>query len=223
MKRFFLLAIVLVISLWRLSGQWSLHVNGNETYILNNDQKGHFPILWYSSSDDRGVLVGGFGVGVSYLQPIRERADFRFQANVGRSRFYDLPVVYFDINGQPLLGNIGVNTNWNLSLLGMLSLPIGKAQRWRISTGLGVRSTLLSRTNYGEAVVNGEVVDLRVKNKSIAPLIALLPLEWSYQMGRWTAATRLELGLTPSSRLSAFQQERNLWIFAEFSYQLNPE
>lgn len=216
-----ILLLGLIFAFLNLSAQsWHLHLNGNETYFLNNDLKGQYPILWYSSNDDRGVLVGGFGVGVSHRRPWQNKSYWKFQLNVQRSRFYDQPSIIYDFNGQPLSANIGVNTNVNTSLLAMPTWRIGQTERFHFGVGLGIRTTVWSRSDYGIFEVNGEKTDLKFKNKSISPIIVLFPVEWSYQVGRFTFATRGELGLTPASRLSAYSQERHFWVFGEVGYRL---
>lgn len=39
--------------------------------------------------------------------------DLRFQANLQRSRFYDVPSIFTDNNGQAIIAGIGINTNYN--------------------------------------------------------------------------------------------------------------
>ncbi len=204
-----------------ISQTWSIHLNANETYPLFNDQKGYYPILWYSSNDDQRILVGGFGAGISYQRPLKERVSLKFQSNVQRARFYDEPILFYDENGNPLKKTVGVNTNLNASLLGMVVFPISQNQKWFFSGGLGARGTFSSKTDFGEADVNGQKTSLKLKNKSLSPFVVILPVEITKYFGtRFSASARAELGLTKTSRLSAYSKERSAVVFVELGYRL---
>ena len=221
MKILFPLFLFLFIGDTTTAQTWAVHLNTNETYPLFNDLKGQYPILWYSSDDDRGVLVGGFGAGVSYQKPWKKNRQLKFQVNTQRSRFYDLPTIFLDENGNPLGAFIGVNTNWNASGLGMAIFPITKNQQWLFGIGLGVRGTFISKSDYGEAFVNGQKTSLKLKNKSLSPAAVLLPLEFTKFLGeRFSVSTRLELALTKVSRLSAYSKERSMVFFLEIGYRI---
>lgn len=221
MKSYLILIFLFIITYQTNAQTWSIHLNGNETYFLGNEQKGQHPILWYSSDDDRGFLVGGFGVGISHSRPWMDNKFLKFQFNAQRSRFYDLPTIYLDGNGNPLGGFIGVNTNWNANLNGLAIFPITENNRWLFGIGLGVRGTFTAKSDYGEAVVNGQVTDLKLPNKSFSPVTLLLPLEITkFFNERLSVTSRLELAMTKTTRLSAYSKERTLVYFVEFGYQL---
>lgn len=67
------LILLLFLSKIAFAQTWSVHLNGNETYPINNESKTYHPILWSSSKDERGLIIGGFGAGVSYLMPLKEK------------------------------------------------------------------------------------------------------------------------------------------------------
>ena len=216
----FLLSLFLLGN--KLTAQtWSVHLNGNETYPVFNQLKGYYPILWYSSDDDRGILVGGFGAGVSYQKPLTDSKQLKLQLNGQRSRFYDQPSIYLDENGNPLGAFIGINTNLNASALGMAIFPISQNQKWLFGLGLGVRGTFFSRSDYGQYLVQGNKTDLKLKNKSLAPVVALLPIEFTKYFGeRFSVSTRGEVALTKTSRLSAYKKERSVVVVVELGYRL---
>jgi hypothetical protein len=142
---------------------------------------------------------------------------WHIQLNVQRSRFYDQPAVLYDFNGQPILGNIGVQTNLNASLLALTTIKL--LPRLHVGAGLGVRGLLYARTDYGTYTENGETTPLKLRNHSQPPLLALLPAELAFQISeRWRLANRWEWGLTRASRI--YQQERHLWSMLEVGFRL---
>jgi len=213
----FLIVIILLGFPQMEAQEWSIHLNGNETYPIANDQLGQYPILWYSSTQGRGILVGGFGLGVSYSKTLNEKVNIKYQLNGQRSRFYDEPTIFTDFNGAPLGGIIGVNTNLNLSALVLSTLQLIPDRNINLGMGLGVRGVLFSRTDYGKAIVNGAEAALKLKNKSFAPVVALLPVELSWTPGRFSVAARGELSITKTSRLSP-KNDRSFVVFAELGY-----
>lgn len=216
-----ILLLFLVISTfgYRLEAQsWSIHINANETYPLSNELLGQYPMLWYSSSEGRGVLVGGFGLGVSYQTALNEKFRIKYQVNGQRSRFYDEPTVFNDYNGQALGGIIGINTNLNLSGFALPYLEILPDKNISLGAGLGLRGVFYSKTDYGTAVVNGITTTLKLNNKSLAPLVLILPVEVSWAPGRFSVATRGEFSVTKTSRLSA-KNDRSFVVFVELGYR----
>ncbi|MCB0635153.1 MAG: hypothetical protein KDC54_00970 [Lewinella sp.] len=223
MKKAILPGLLLVGLLWGATARaqtWSLHLNTNTVFPLGNALKGQFPMLWYSGADDRGLLLGGFGGGLAYHRPTAGKLEWTLGLHVQRSRLYDQPSIIYDDNGQPLLGNIGVQTNLNLSALALPTLALTPGGQLRVGAGLGLRSLLYARTDYGESLVDGQVVSLHLRNRSGRPFVALLPVELSLHRGRWSLANRWELGLTPASRLAAYRTERQLWSVLEIGMRL---
>lgn len=200
---------------------WRVHLNANETYPLFAENKGYYPILWYSSDDDRGVLVGGFGVGVAHHRSLVDDLSLKTQLNFQRSRFYDEPTIFSDFNGELLGGIIGVNTNYNATFFAMPYFPFSKNGKWLIGTGFGLQGTFSSKTDYGEAIVNGEKKSLNLKNQSLTPVVLFLPVEVTKYFGeRFSVAIRGELGLTRVSRLDAYKDERNFMLVVEAGYTI---
>ena len=200
---------------------WAFHLNGNTTYPINNELKGQYPILWYSPDDDRGILAGGFGAGVSYLRPLFEKINLKIQLNGQRSRFYDIPTIFLDENGNPIGAFIGINTNLNASMLGMTIFPLTENQQWRLGAGLGLRGTITSKSDYGEAFVQGQKTSLKLDNKSLVPIHLFLPLELSKYFGdHLFVTTRVEAAITKVSRLRNYKNERSVFLFVEVGYQL---
>ncbi|MEO1259621.1 MAG: hypothetical protein AAFZ15_12530 [Bacteroidota bacterium] len=200
---------------------WAFHINGNTAYPVNNDLKSAYPILWYSSEDDRGVLVGGFGAGVSHTRPLKGNIKLKIQLNGQRSRFYDMPSIFYDVNGAPIGAIIGINTNLNTSLFGMPVFSLSENQKWRFGAGLGLRGTFTSKSDYGETFVQGQKTSLKLKNKSLAPVHLFLPLELTKYFGEhFFASTRVEAAITKVSKLPNYKKERSAFVFAEIGYQL---
>ncbi len=200
------------------SQHWQLHLNGNETYITGNNLQGYYPILWYSSDDDRGVLVGGFGGGVSYTGIQKGIYQIKYQFNVQRSRFYDHPVIFTDANGEPLGGFIGINTNLNAAAMVVPQIVFNK--RLKAGLGLGTRYTFHSISNFGETFINGEKTKLKERNLAISPLGLFVPLEVTGTLGRFSFTTRVEPGLTNFSRVEYFKGDRSALLYVEFGYRL---
>lgn len=219
LNKFFLIAVLLLGFFGAKGQEWSVHINGNETYPIANDQLGQYPILWYSSTEGRGVLVGGFGLGVSYTKLLSDKLNIKYQFNGQRSRFYDEPSIFTDFNGAPIGGIIGINTNLNISALAIPSVKIISGKGFNLGLGLGARGVLWSRTDYGEAIVNGVETELKLKNKSLAPFVVLLPVEASWSSDRFSVATRGEFSITKTTRLSN-KNDRSFILFMELGYRI---
>lgn len=196
---------------------WAVYLSGNEYYPLNSENKSQYPILWYTSKDDRGVLLGGFGVGVSYESHFNPTFSVKYQVNLQRSLFYDEPYFATDEIGFIFGALIGINTHYNATALCIPRYHMGK---WTLGLGLGSRINVYAQVDYGEAMVNGEAEDLKLRSKALSPLVLTLPLEVSYQPWlRWVFNFRTELGVTKASRLSAYGSERGLSAVLEVGYR----
>jgi hypothetical protein len=196
---------------------WALHLNGNETYTLGNDLKGNHPMLWYSKAQDK-IVLGGFGLGVSNTRMLKENTLLQFQANLQRSRFYDVPSIMRDENGIPFLANIGISSNYNAALLSMAVWQFGKRRRLEAGAGLGGRAVVFAKTDFGQAFVNGEKASLNLRSKAMSPLVLLLPVSFGYRLGRFSFTNRAEIALTRVNRIEAWKKERSIVLFAEVAY-----
>lgn len=208
---------ILLSSYHRVTAQeWRIHLNGNETYPFGNELQGYFPILWYSSAEGRGILVGGFGGGISYTTREQSRYNLRYQLNVQRSRFYEQPIVVRDENGIPIIGSIGINTNLNAAALAIPQFVFNK--HLKAGLGLGLRYVARSTVNFGEYELAGKKEKLRVTNHSMAPWVGFIPLEITASIGRVSMAARAEPALTNVSRLDAYHGDRSTVLFIELGY-----
>ena len=197
--------------------RWSIHLNVNEYYPLYAPEKGYYPILWYSSDEGRGVLLGGFGGGVSWSKSMTDHWRLKAQANLLRSRYYDEPVLFVDEQGQSLGAGIGITTNLNVTAFCIPTYQF--ARRWQIGVGLGLQSTLLSKSDYGKFIVQGEKKNLKFNNKSVQPAVLTLPVELTRTFGRFSLSCRLEVALTKVSRLSYASDERFVNGVLELGYR----
>jgi hypothetical protein len=201
-----------------LAQTWRLHLNVNEYYPIYADEKGYYPVLWYSGDDDRGLLFGGFGGGVSWHKSWGPRWGLKAQANLFRSRYYDEPVILLDENGAPIGAILGVTTNLNTNLL---CIPTFSVAPWlQVGAGLGVQGLLLSKSDYGKAAVQGRPRDLKFTNRSVQPVIMTLPVECAFMHDRFSLSFRFEFSLTKVSRLPYAVNERFMTGFVEFGYRL---
>lgn len=197
------------------SQDWRLHLGGNETYLFGNDLQGYYPILWYSSEEGRGILVGGFGGGLSYTTATKGVIRLRYQANVQRSRYYEQPSILTDVNGAPISGAIGINTNLNASVFAMPQFEF--SPRLSAGFGLGARYTFFSNVSYQEVNLNGENRKLKFPDRSFAPLVIFVPVEVELAFNRLSYALRLEPNLTKVSLVNG--DARNLLFFVEIGYR----
>lgn len=217
-KKFFFIIAIVVFSI-PISGQsWRIHLNGNETYAIGNELLGYYPILYYSSAEGRGLLVGGFGLGVSYSQSLKEKFDIRYQINIFRSRFYDEPVAFHDQNGIIIGKYFGINTNYNFSGFILPQIDINKKHKLKLGLGLGFRTIVYNKSNYGY----GGVVDggINIKNKSINPYLLTIPFELNRTGNKWSFAIRAEGTINSTSLLEARKNERAVLLFIEIGYKL---
>ncbi len=213
------LAFIFILGQSTIFGQtWALHINGNETYALGNELKGIHPMLWYSKAQDK-IVFGGFGLGLSNTRTIKEGTWLRVQANLQRSRFYDIPSIIRDENGVPILASIGINSNYNLNLLAMALWEIGKKRRTEVGVGLGGRAVAYAKTDFGEAYVNGEKRSLNLRTKSLSPAVLVLPATIGYHAGQFLVSTRTELALTRVNRITQWRHERSVIVYAEIAYR----
>ena len=220
-SRVFVMMIIIWFFASPILGQsWQIHINGNETYHIGNKTLGYYPILWYSSDDDRGVLVGGFGLGLSYAKPLNEKIDVKYQFNVQRSRFYDSPIILRDYNGALIGGILGVNTNYNISGFVLPHIVVLNKVNLKVGLGLGFRYYLHSKSDFGKAFVNGGLTSLNINNNSRNPFLLTIPLEISNNIKRWIFAIRTEASVNSSSRLDFYKKEHSVMFFVEIGYKL---
>lgn len=217
-----ILCVALLFNGLSLAGaqEWGLHLSLNESYPINAPGKGQYPMLWYSKAEGRGVLLGGFGGGVSWQRDLKAGWLLKTQANAFRSRHYDEPIIFVDEQGQSLGATLGITTNVNANLLGMVqAAPLGWLQA---GLGLGVQGQVWSRSNYGgEGFIFGEQQDLKFRNRSLAPVMLVLPAEATFRLGqRWSVTARAEIGLTPASKVSYFKKERWINTVLEVGYRI---
>lgn len=218
MHKTLILFILCVFNTGFLSAQiWTAYLSGNEYYPVNSENKSYYPILWYSGDEGRGVLLGGFGAGVSYEKLLDPTFSLKYQINLQRSVFYDEPFIATDENGFPFGAVIGINIHYYSTLLCLPKYHFGK---WSAGLGLGGRGIFSSKTDYGGVIVQGNIRDLSVKNKAQSPVILMIPFEFSYQpWQRWIFTARAELGLSKASRLAADVSERSLVTVFEVGYR----
>lgn len=217
--------IILLVSFsWSVltAQNWAFHINGNETYPVFNELKTQHPILWYSKAQEK-IVFGGYGVGVSNARSWKGKSTLRFQANAQRSRFYDIPSIIRDENGNPLGASLGVNTNYNLALLSMILLPLDEKNRFHAGIGLGMRATVFSQTKYKATNYNGDEKDYRLRNKSLTPVVLLLPMMVQVNFGRFSVAGRGELAITRTNRIDEWSKERSFVTFIELGYRISQE
>ncbi len=219
MRNFIL--FVIAVSFQGLNAQGlTLRLGGNTYYPIGNPEKGQYPILWYSGADDRGILLGGFGGTVALERPLRGDNAIQYRLNVQSSRYYDVPTIFTDENGSLFGAAIGINTHLSIAAACMPELRLGKRNNLGLATGLGLRSVVWSRTDYGEAVLYGETRSLKLRDHSLSPLVLVLPLELSYRLGkRIVFSTRAEFSLTSVVRLDVQKSERNLLWISEVGYR----
>ncbi len=218
MRKILTIIILCSVVAFSLEAQtWAVYLSGNEYYPLNSKNKSQYPILWYTSKDDRGVLLGGFGAGVSYENQYKPTFSLKYQVNLQRSVFYDEPYFARDENGFIFGAGIGLNIHYNATTLCIPRYHLGK---WTLGLGLGGRINAYTQVDYGKAFVNGVEEDLILKSNTLAPFVLTLPLEVSFQPWlRWVVNCRAELGVTRSSRLSAYDSERGLSAVVEVGYR----
>ena len=220
-SRVFVMMIIIWFFASPILGQsWQIHINGNETYHIGNETLGYYPIFWYSSNDDRGVLIGGFGLGASYSRPLNEKIDVKYQINAQRSRYYDSPIILRDFNGALVGGVLGINTNYNISGFALPQVYLFKKINLKAGLGLGFRYYLHSKSDYGEAYIQGNLTALKVKNNSRSPFLITIPLELSQTIKRWVFAVRAEGSINSTSLLNLYNNERSVMFFVEIGYKL---
>ncbi|MEO1452093.1 MAG: hypothetical protein AAFV07_21355 [Bacteroidota bacterium] len=217
----FCLSILCLASFNTEAQTWRIHVNGNEIYPLNDQELGYFPILLYDNKYAKNIVVGGFGLGISYTIPLKQQLDFKGQVNIQRSRFYDRPVALINPLGEPIGGSIGINTQLNALAMGLAIWAPGQQERWKTGAGLGLRSNLWAGVNYGTFELGGDEEIKVIRDRTQSRLILLLPVEVQVALRpRWTLAGRAEYAITPTSRFPTYRQQRMVHATVEVSYTL---
>lgn len=202
----------------RAEGQnWGVTLHMNELYPLGNELKGYYPALWYSSTEGRGILLGGFGAGAFWETPLDRLVRLRIQAVISRTRYYDTPTIFSDANGQLLGAYIGTATQLNTTLLGLIETDL---LSWmHLASGVGFTGTPWAVTNYGDALVNGRKTSLLLRDRSRKPIVFILPVEVSFSLGsHFRIRGRIEWGITPVSRRADQRNERFVVNYLEASY-----
>jgi len=201
MKNYILTLITLLsLTASAYAQEFGLHFNINEAYSLSNSELGHYPVLWYSSNSKK-VLLGGFGLGLSYEKSLQKKFDLFTQLNIQRSRFRDKPTRFLDENGQSLGNSNGINTSYTANLFVIPTLKPGESEIVTLGIGLGLRYVLSSKTNYGEQFVFGELTDLNFDRRSTSPIIFYLPVRLRFKLSKIMLETGFDYDLSNASRL----------------------
>ncbi|MEL6802333.1 MAG: hypothetical protein AAFO91_00940 [Bacteroidota bacterium] len=200
----------------------SLRLSGNQTFLLGADYPASYPMIgWFQGNFEpqNGLLIGGFGLGLRLERPMGNKF-FEYQIVLGRSRTYEPRIQYIDANAQPIGLGYGINSNYHSTLIGMIAWPLDSEKRLRLHAGLGLRTVIVSESKYWIATGLNQSETTSGPNNSLNTFTLLLPLEFSYSLGRITLATRWELGVTRYSRISGRSQQRGLWGHFEIGYDL---
>lgn len=213
-----IIAFLTLVPLTSSSQSLNLHINLNETYPLGNEQMGYYPMLWYSSTEGRGILLGGFGVGLSYIKPRSEKLQVEIETHLQRSRYYDIPIILKDINGSPVGARIGIANNYNATILALAKYKISSKYDTHIGIGLGAKIIAYAHTNYGPTTVLGEEFELNIRNNSLAPVVATIPVEISQKIKKITLTIRAEITLSPTMRIYPRTGERSFITYVDFGY-----
>ncbi len=190
--------------------KFNLHVHVNEVYPSGDSNLGHYPILWYDSQDAK-VLVGGFGLGVSYQSQLKNQFYLRSKLDIQRSRYYDQPTIFNDANGASLGAFFGVNTSYSIHVSALPSIAFGAKSRWSFALGAGARVVLSSISDYGESFINGEQTALKFKRRAQAPVIAYCASRIRFNIGKLEFSTGLDADFTNASRLSTQKEKFYIW------------
>ena len=217
MNKTIIFTIGILIGQISLYGQnWKVHINTNEVFILGNKLKGQYPALWHKK--ENGFMAGGFGVGVSTTQLFKEKYIIKYQVNVIRQRYFDEPYLNSDYSGAQLFGSLGINTNYNIITNATINNSLGLNDKWLFGIGLGLRTNILSHSDYGKVDINGIPTELTFPNLSTSKIVLNLPLEASYNFKKFTFSLRSELDITRSSTLKIFKSERFFVLNFEVGY-----
>lgn len=191
--------------------EFRLHLNVNQLYPSGNSDLGYYPILWYSSTASSKLLAGGFGIGLSYHNELNKQLFLRTRLNLQRSRFYDQPTHFNDLNSSALGAFFGVNTSYNINVQIMPNVKFGANQRWSFGLGAGTRVVLSSISDYGEAFVDGEVRELKFKRRSQAPIVAYTTTRLRFAIRKLEFSIGLDIDFTNSSTLDGQLEKYYIW------------
>ena len=101
-------------------------------------------------------------------------------------------------------------------------LALDENRQYEIGAGLGIRATFYAHTNYEvtEYLFPYDLEKKRLRNKSLAPVTLLLPLEAKFNFGKFSAGGRAEFSITGVNRIPQWKQERSMVLFLELGYRI---
>ncbi|HEV7347118.1 hypothetical protein [Telluribacter sp.] len=220
MKFFFYLVLLLVPGIQAIGqtsdASWYITANGNLFLPSQSSGRGTYPILWYDSSTEPKLLIGGIGAGVTKIQPLGKTNSLRLQANLSRHTYWDesLPVTTpqgiiigpFYRGGSDFCIGLTGTAHHNLS------------ERFSVGTGLGVQALLvsLSRLPAYQDRSLGHVQGVIGVNNHYKRLQPVVPVELSLKLSKLLFTIRYEYGLLNSLKgdLSKYKTDKySLLVF----------
>jgi hypothetical protein len=197
-------------------------IHGNLYYPGNHQEQGVYPILWYGKTltNKNGLMIGGFGGGMTAIHTIKEKFHLRYQFNISRQSFHEKPFYVTSETGSPIFilqgrtselkTNINVLTHYQLH------------PKLSIGTGIGLQQLIHSQTIYKDPEYNGRTLgaEIRIVNRYYKPFIPVLPIELSFKTGKWLLNARYELGLLNRLRGDASFKENFSVLFFEIGYKI---
>jgi len=185
------LLFVLIFLCGKSFGQFTINLNGNQYVPISETNKGTVPIFYASSAT--GVVIGGFGLGTTYLHDLNENHFIKGKLSLNNHFFLSEEYLFVDLNGQPLGSVLLKNRDWNINLAALYGKKINK---FYLAGGIGTDILVASRTYGIEGIYNGMEINEPIKNNHYRTIVPTAIFEMGFLLNKWTFSMDYNLAIT---------------------------
>lgn len=212
--------VFMILALNSSAQEFSIFVNVNQYYSFGKQNNNtSYPILWYSSEEDEGFLLGGFGVGVRYKTKFNEQLSLSSRGSFLRYRQYGGPVQLLDDNGN----NLGTPNKkiTEFGLAGHFTLNYRINDQFEVGSGLGLIWIVSSESEFDFPVrIDGQNESV-FDNNHYKPFIFTIPVEATYNVKAIYLNLRYEIGLLNRFQGNIKPRENSSMLTFEIGVKFN--
>jgi hypothetical protein len=183
-----------------------------------------YPNLWYNNNTKPKLLIGGFGIGATFIKKISEKLQLRTEARLSKHTYWNEETIFTDNLGNDFGSTKSGSSDFIFSLNFTAHYFLSK----KISIGGGLGSQILlvslSRNPASGLIVNGTTQknDL-LRNRYYKPVMPVIPIELSLRQKRAFYTLRYEYALLNKMKgeLANYQSEKYGTLAFEIGLKIN--
>jgi hypothetical protein len=194
-----------------ISANFNLHVPFDK-------EKGMYPILWYNKETTPKIQLGGLGVGITVMQPYREKINFQGQANLSRHVHWDESIDARSTQNQSEGVYPVSEVDYTLGITGTMHYEA--TPNFSIGTGLGLQVMLLSFTRLNDLPLREKHAPVR--NRFYKPVVPTAPVEFTWHRSKTIFTVRYEHALFNrlKKELAEYEKDKFGLLFLEMGFKI---